>query len=359
MTGFLNPRRGAATTVTAIAALALTAGLSAQALALDTDARSDTADNVVSRQLADTAAKQQQVRDYWTAERIAEVPHHEPSDLPPSPGPAGAAYSGDGAVSTTVGRLFYVGHGGEDSSCTATVVESANRSTVVTAGHCVVTHDLLGENARWAEQLLFVPGFRDGEMPHGAFPAVSGVVDARWVASGEAIDYDQSFLVLGENEEGERVADAVGAVQELAFDPEVGQPVQEFGYPRATGDPAQQGRPEFIGLRLAHCWGTSQALADHPEIPNTSDTRGIPCDMGGGASGGPRFADFDPEAGTGAVVGLNTRGRYMNSAGEWCQEGDSADCVRYLAGPPLTSAITGPLYERAHRSGVPEAGHHR
>lgn len=311
----------------------------------------DATDNTVVQELAGSAAEQQAVRDYWTAERIAEVPHEEPSDRPPSNGPDGAAHTGEGTVSRTVGRLFYVDHGGADSSCTATVVQSANRSTVVTAGHCVVTHNLLGEDATWAPKLMFVPGFHDGAMPYGAFPAVSGVADAHWVASGEESDYDQAFLVLAANEQGELVADAVGAAHAIAFDPEVGQPVQEFGYPRAAArNPEHDGRPEFIGLRLAHCWGTSQVAPDYPDDPTPSDLRGIPCDMGGGASGGPRFAEFDPETGTGVVVGLNTQGTFLDAAGAWCDSNTSADCVRYLVGPPLTEAITGPLYERAQRS---------
>lgn len=308
------------------------------------------AEGVVVQQLADSPEEQQAVRDYWTAERIADVPHQEPSDLPPSDGPDGAAHSGAGTVSRTVGRLFFVDHDGADSSCTATVVRGANRSTVVTAGHCVVTHDLLGEDARWIQQGLFVPGFHDGEMPYGAFPAAAGVVDAHWVASGEAGDYDQSFLVLGENERGQRVADAVDAAHEIDFDPELGRPVQEFGYPRAAAqDPAHQGRPEFIGLRLAHCWGTSQTAPSYPEDPDPADLRGVPCDMGGGASGGPRFAEFDPDTATGVVVGVNTQGTYLDAAGEWCDTSASDDCVRYLVGPPLTEEITGPLYERARQ----------
>lgn len=307
-----------------------------------------TADDVVLQELATDAAEQRAVRAYWTPQRIADVPHEEPSDRPPSDGPDGAAYSGDGTVAATVGRLFYVDHDGADSSCTATVVRSANRSTVVTAGHCVVTHNLLGEDARWAENLMFVPGFRDGAMPYGAFPAALGVVDAQWVASGESSDYDQSFLVLGANEQGERVVDAVGAAHQIAFDPEVGQQVHVFGYPRAAAQqPEHQGRPEFVGLRLAHCWGTSQVVPSYPDDPAPSHLRGVPCDMGGGSSGGPRFAAFDPEAGTGVVVGVNTQGASMDGSGAWCQVGSATDCVRYLVGPPLTEVITGPLYERA------------
>ncbi|MEK8169585.1 peptidase [Streptomyces sp. M19] len=189
------------------------------------------------------------------------------------------AWDGGGAAARTVGRLFFHAQG-EDASCTATVVDSGNRDVVVTGGHCAVTHDLLGEHPEWIGQALFVPGFRDGEAPYGTFVVRTGVADSRWVESGENTAYDQAFLVLNENESGDRVADAVGATQKIAFDAEQGVPVQEFGYPRvAATEGPHSGRPEFIGRRLAHCYGTAVATPD--------DMWGVPCDMGGGSSGGP------------------------------------------------------------------------
>ncbi|MEV7077961.1 hypothetical protein AB0N88_05375 [Streptomyces sp. NPDC093516] len=67
-----------------------------------------------------------------------------------------------------MGKLFFTDHG-EDASCTATVVTGANSSTVVTAGHCVNSSDLLGEDNQWTTNVMFVPGYRDGSAPYGKF----------------------------------------------------------------------------------------------------------------------------------------------------------------------------------------------
>src|SRR5262245_66276772 len=89
----------------------------------------------VVQPLATSAAAQQAVFDYWTPERIAALTQPS-SDNPPKAAPDGAPWTGHNAVNRTVGRLFLTDHG-EDVSCTATVVDSTNHSTVVTAGHCV------------------------------------------------------------------------------------------------------------------------------------------------------------------------------------------------------------------------------
>lgn len=95
---------------------------------------------------------------YWTPERIAAMPTGPTTPgAPPENGPDGAP----GPVSRTIGRLFFVDRG-EDSSCTATLVRSANRRTAVTGGHCVHTMNLIGQDPQWTSKLLFVPGFRDG-----------------------------------------------------------------------------------------------------------------------------------------------------------------------------------------------------
>lgn len=307
------------------------------------------ADDIVVRQLATTSAQQQAVRAYWTPDRIAAIPTDPPSDRPPADGPDGAAWSGPGAVAATEGRLFFTDHG-EDSSCTATVLNSANRSVVITGGHCVVGHDLLGEDGQWADNELFVPGYRDGAAPHGTFAATAGVAHATWVQNGEEGAYDQAFLVLGENEQGERAAEMPGAGggQKIGYDRPGAQPVMEFGYPRGSAGEAHSGRPEFTGKRLAYCYGTGREDHGPADFPNPDGTWGIPCDMGGGASGGPRIAGFDTGTGVGTVIGLDTQGSFMDDQGESCAlDNPGGLCTRYLIGPELTEALTKPLYERA------------
>ncbi|MFJ5036058.1 hypothetical protein ACIQB5_50780 [Streptomyces sp. NPDC088560] len=66
-------------------------------------------------------------------------------DKPPKSGQDDARWTGSNTLSRTVSRLFFADHG-EDSGCTATVVNSANRSTLVMARHCVNSTNLLGED---------------------------------------------------------------------------------------------------------------------------------------------------------------------------------------------------------------------
>ncbi|MGW6912859.1 trypsin-like serine peptidase [Kitasatospora sp. NPDC054939] len=254
-------------------------------------------------------------------------------------------------MNRTVGRLFFTNHG-EDESCTATVVNSANRSTVVTAAHCVNSTDLVGENNEWLSNEMFVPGYHDGLAPYGRFVARAGVVDATWLLNDQQnagfAAYDQAFLVLNSNAEGKRVQDAVGVAQRIGFDRPGGAPVHEFGYPReASGDPARAGLPEFTGARLAHCAGRTREHPGTEDHPEPRGQWGAPCVMGGGSSGGPRIADFDPFSGIGTVVGDNTQGAYLNPAGLVCDTGTTTSCTRHLVGPQFTSSITKPLYRAA------------
>jgi hypothetical protein len=85
------------------------------------------ADTVAVHQEAVSAAEQQAVLAYWTPERIKALIVPSTVDNPPKAGPDGAPWTG---TLPSVGRLFFTDHG-EDVSCTATVVDSANRSTVV------------------------------------------------------------------------------------------------------------------------------------------------------------------------------------------------------------------------------------
>ncbi|MFJ2865482.1 trypsin-like serine peptidase [Kitasatospora sp. NPDC087314] len=336
----------------ALAAPAGAAGAAAQDGAAAKDGAATTS-RVVVHPEAVTAAQQQAVLDYWTPERMAALTTPS-SGNPPKSAPDGAPWTGVDTLSRTVGRLFFTNHG-EDESCTATVVNSANRSTVVTAGHCVNSPDLLGDNDEWLSNEMFVPAYRDGLAPYGKFVARAGVADATWLLNDQqnALKYDaydQAFLVLNTNAAGKRVQDAVGAAQRIGFDRPGNASVHEFGYPReSSGDPTRAGLPEYTGARLAHCVGQTREYPGTAEHPEPRGEWGAPCVMGGGSSGGPRVADFDPSSGIGTVVGDNTQGAFFDSSGRVCDRGDAA-CTRHLVGPQFTSAITKPLYKAAERS---------
>jgi hypothetical protein len=261
------------------------------------------------------------VAAYWTPERIAAMPTG-----PSTPG----APPVDGPESRTIGRLFFVDRDGEDSSCTATLVASANRSTAVTGGHCVHTANLIGQAPRWHSKLFFVPGFRDGARPFGEFVVRRAVVSRTWITDDQQSEHDQAFVVLDRPS---------GVSEDIAFGRPGDRPAHEYGYPRAAGQPGHQGRPEFTGRRLAQCWGTPARSPGHPELP-AENIWGVPCDMGGGSSGGPRISG-------GAVVGVNIQSFNLDADGRWCSPGE---CVRHLGGPQFSRRITAPLHRKAQWS---------
>ncbi|WP_020495192.1 trypsin-like serine peptidase [Sciscionella marina] len=328
-----------------LTAAACTAGLAAPVFA-------GTADSVAAKTLAGDSAAQQKVLDYWTPERIAALTQ-PPSDNPPKSGPDGAPWTGHDEIPATVGRLFYTDHG-EDASCTATIVHSANRSTVVTAGHCVNNTDLIGENNQWNANLMFVPGYRDGKAPYGKFVARFGFADKTWLRNDQQHQrfdaYDQGFLALGGNERGQSVQDATGAAQDIGFDKPGTAPVAQFGYPRAASDPDREGLPEFRGDRLAYCHGDPREYPGTADRPEPKGLWGTDCVMGGGSSGGPRIAELDPKTGRGVVVGDNEKAGFFDEAGKVCPTGKTEHCRRYLLGPQFGTAITEPLFERAQHA---------
>lgn len=157
--------------------------------------------------------------------------------------------------------------------CSGTSVSAANRSVVFTAGHCVNE----GDPRHWFDHdWVFVPGYHDGVRPFGVFTAKWLGATAPWVEGGSE-NGDVGAAVVGRNERGQLLADAVGA-DGIAFGLPPSQVFDVHGYPvEAPFDGATQricaGTP-FIGHDIASfLWRGPLNLA-------------ISCDVTGGASGG-------------------------------------------------------------------------
>lgn len=206
-------------------------------------------------------------------------------ELLPSPEGAstGDPWTGGGEVTKTTGRVFF-SMGGQDASCSGNVVDSANGSVVVTAGHCVKYQ------GGWHSDWVFVPGYDDGAAPHGEWAAEQTMTTPQWEAD-EDMNHDVGMAVV-ETKNGRTVADTVGA-QRIAFNGERGQEMHSFGYPAA--DP-------YDGSTLTYCAGGT--FTD----PLLTDDHGMNCDMTGGSSGGPWFSSFDPATGTGVQESVNSFG---------------------------------------------------
>lgn len=123
---------------------------------------------VVEKFLVTTKDAAQAVRDYWTTERLASI-DHDPISTNTTPVPEneeyrGAEFNGQGDIPRTVGRLLYTElteeSGWRDSSCTATLVQSDNKATIVTAAHCLKPNVMTQNHTEWNENILLPPRFQ-------------------------------------------------------------------------------------------------------------------------------------------------------------------------------------------------------
>ncbi|MEV6974356.1 hypothetical protein [Kitasatospora sp. NPDC093806] len=269
---------------------------------------------------ATTEAERGRIDAYWTADRMklagALIPEITPlpadDDTPDDPRPlpgntpdTGGTWTHGGAVERSVGRLFFTFSDGYDGSCTATVVASANRSTVLTAAHCLRTVGDPAAADTWRHNFYFVPGYRNGTKPLGGFSVKSMATPAQWDADPvrarpddlAVAGHDTAVLVANPAAGGRRIADVTGS-QRIAFTrPTEGEFVHTFGYPKdRLNDPAAK----YAGSRMIHCAGPARPGTKAPLLWGES------CDMSHGASGGPHFAQFDTRTGVGTVVGVTT-----------------------------------------------------
>jgi V8-like Glu-specific endopeptidase len=192
----------------------------------------------------------------------------------------GGAWTGGGAVEKTAGRVFFT-YQGRQASCSGNAVTSGNKSTVMTAGHCVKLE------GNWHTDWVFVPAYNNGNAPFGQWAATATMTTPQWEAS-EDINYDVGAAVVGPLN-GQSLTDVVGG-QGVAFNQARGQDMYAFGWPAA--DP-------YDGTKMIYCSGTTfDALI--------SDGIGMTCDMTGGSSGGPWFQEFDEGTGAGIQNSVNS-----------------------------------------------------
>jgi V8-like Glu-specific endopeptidase len=245
-----------------------------------------------------------QVAAYWTPEAMREaVPldsllpsvdarklsHDVARGVPQVVAPAagiqsfpngGGAWTGTGQVNSTAGRVFFTFQG-QNASCSGKAVTSGNKSTVLTAGHCVKLEGAFHTN--WA----FVPAYNNGNAPFGTWTARLTMATPQWVAS-EDINFDVGAAVVNQLN-GQSLTDVVGA-QGVAFNQARAQNMYAFGWPAAA---------PYDGTRMIYCSGrTFNALI--------STGIGMTCNMTGGASGGPWFQQFSEATGAGVQNSVNS-----------------------------------------------------
>ncbi|MDD9382952.1 trypsin-like serine protease [Streptomyces sp. ZAF1911] len=294
---------------------------------------------------------------YWTAERMAAaVPVDDARGRATAGGPAGpqdrtlsAAPSGipngtyfDGMP--MVGTFFYRESkvGNADTSCTGSVVRSAGKSMVLTAGHCA------GGMAGPTNHAVFVPQYRHGTaaraQPFGIFPVKADGVytDPRYASNskGAVSDLDLAFVLVEPNAKGsvEKVTGALTFTPGSTYE----HRVTVVGYPSAASV-----NPKHKAIRC--------------DVPTTRlggfrQMRMVCKGFYGGVSGGPWIEDYDAASRTGKVVG-NTGGYYGGGTDSWVTYApvygkdaqdlyDDADAGRdpgALTRPPYRGSADSPL----------------
>ncbi|UYB42732.1 peptidase [Streptomyces sp. Je 1-4] len=203
--------------------------------------------------------------------------------LPGSLPQAGGPWTGGGAVVKTTGRVFFT-YQGRNASCSGDAVTSGNKSTVITAGHCVKLQ------GAWHTNWVFVPGYQDGQAPYGKWPASKTLATPQWTAS-EDINFDVGAAVVAPLD-GKKLTDVVGG-QGLSFNSGYNKATYAFGFPAAA---------PYDGSKLIYCSGNT--IKD----PLFSNDHGLSCNMTGGSSGGPWFTSFDEKTGTGLQTSVNSFG---------------------------------------------------
>ncbi|MFI6443669.1 trypsin-like serine peptidase [Kitasatospora sp. NPDC050543] len=114
-------------------------------------------------------------------------------------------------------------------ACTASVVNSPQGNLLVTAAHCVQTRRL-----GLVDGLVFTPGYRNGEAPHGSWRVQKITVDPRWTST-EDPEYDVAFVTVGQLD-GQEVEEVVGG-NELGTGQGFGLDVAVTGYPNDGQEP--------------------------------------------------------------------------------------------------------------------------
>jgi V8-like Glu-specific endopeptidase len=248
---------------------------------------------------------------YWTQSRLlAAVPWREPGY---QPGPSATAYPS--APGARVGALFEHDASG-DHFCTASVVASPGRDLLITAAHCING----GKGGGYRQDIVFIPGYRDGQAPSGIWTPAHLIVAPQWTSSSDP-DFDVGFVVL-KPYDGTNIEQVLGADQ-LGIDPGYRNQVRVTGYPASTDAPV-----------TCTGWTAEQS---------PSQLR-FECDgFTGGTSGSPWVSDVDPQTGTGTIVGV--LGGY--------EEGGSTAAISYS---PYLSEQVKQLYHQAVADEAAQAG---
>ncbi|MFL6057100.1 MAG: trypsin-like serine peptidase [Actinoallomurus sp.] len=236
---------------------------------------------------------------YWTPERMAAATPVEEQTVT---APRGRAVAGRAAHAfhgvPSVGVLFFTSRRARDHFCTASVVRSARRNLLLTAGHCLYRYDRDPRRAHYRSHLAFVPRYERARAPYGVWTAKHLYVPEGWARRGD-VDLDFGFATLRPNRAGRDIA-AVTGDNPLAPNVRLPRAVHVIGYPAVRHVAAD--RPVFCDTvaRRRFRWQNTFACGG----------------FYGGTSGSPWLWRYDPARRQGRVIGVV--GGYH--AGGWSHE---------------------------------------
>ncbi|MEU6776313.1 serine protease [Streptomyces sp. NPDC046759] len=177
-----------------------------------------------------------------------------------------------------VGALFGADRADQLSGghfCTASVVHSPRGNLLVTAAHCVAGTD---------NDLVFVPGYRDGKAPYGVWRVGKRYLSDSW-AKGQDEDSDLAFVTVGDLN-GKRIEDVVGANRFTTGTATGATAVTLVGYPdsrevpiRCTNKPTAHSRTQ----QRIDCPSFTAGTSGSPWINGDGQVVGI---LGGHEEGG-------------------------------------------------------------------------
>ncbi len=216
-----------------------------------------------------------------------------------------------------VGRLSFSTIGGT-SYCSATAISGNN---FVTAAHCV--YDTSAN--RWYSNWVFTPAYRAGSAPYGSFAATTCTILTSWVNLSGSFTingwskYDVAVCTVGRNSANQTLNTAVGWAGR-SWNAGYVRHYHDLGYPfNSTNNTPLP----FAGMYLRTCAAES--------FQQTTDTRGMGCNLGPGISGGPWLIGYSLGVLNGYVDGVNS-GYYIGTANMYGPRFTSTNIV------PLCSA---------------------
>ena len=173
------------------------------------------------------AAGRSAAAGYWNRSRLLGARPFFGGDRVPFPGQTPDAHTA--VMALRVGALFEQDANGVHF-CTASVVASPGQDLLVTAAHCINP----GDGSGYTQNIVFVPGYRDGTTPYGIWTPERLLVAPQWANSADP-DYDVGFVVL-KPLGGENIQQLLGA-NRLGFDSGYHYLVKVTGYPSSAEAP--------------------------------------------------------------------------------------------------------------------------